>query len=93
MNSVTQVWAEDDASQELLRDILEQVEDWPITQYPLRMRLMDNRIYFPRQLFRPQPLERSILKAGGYQYFKQVLEKKIGGELKFSQHAQERLKS
>ena len=27
MNSVTQVWAEDDASQELLRDILEQVED------------------------------------------------------------------
>ena len=27
MNSVTQVWAEDDSSQELLRDILEQVED------------------------------------------------------------------
>lgn len=27
MDSVTQIWAEDDASQELLRDILEQVED------------------------------------------------------------------
>jgi flagellar operon protein len=56
---------------------------------------MDNRIYFPPTPIPPTTAGKvdSTKPAGAASTFKQVLEKKIGGELKFSQHAQERLKS
>lgn len=56
---------------------------------------MDNRIYFPPTPLPPTTAGKvdSTKPAGAASTFKQVLEKKIGGELKFSQHAQERLKS
>ncbi|MDI9480712.1 MAG: flagellar protein, partial [Bacillota bacterium] len=56
---------------------------------------MDNRIYFPPTTIPPTSAgkvdtKKTATSAGA---FKEVLEKKIAGELKFSQHAQERLKS
>jgi flagellar operon protein len=56
---------------------------------------MDNRIYFPPTPIPPTTAGKidSAKPAAASSAFKQVLEKKIGGELKFSQHAQERLKS
>jgi flagellar operon protein len=56
---------------------------------------MDNRIYFPPTPLPPTTAGKidSAKPAAASSAFKQVLEKKIGGELKFSQHAQERLKS
>jgi flagellar operon protein len=56
---------------------------------------MDNRIYFPQTTIPPTNVgkvdtKKTATSAGA---FKEVLEKKIAGELKFSQHAQERLKS
>jgi flagellar operon protein len=55
---------------------------------------MDNRIYFPPTTIPPTTAGKvDPKKPAGTSTFKEVLEKKIGGELKFSQHAQERLKS
>lgn len=56
---------------------------------------MDNRIYFPQTTIPPVTTgkidSRKPPAANGA--FKEVLEQKIAGELKFSQHAQERLRS
>ena len=56
---------------------------------------MDNRIYFPPTTIPPTSTgkvdtKKTVTSTGA---FKEVLDKKIAGELKFSQHAQERLKS
>lgn len=56
---------------------------------------MDNRIYFPQQQI-VQPTtsrkDKSVRSQTGTN-FGQVLDQKLQGELKFSQHARERLKS
>lgn len=56
---------------------------------------MDNRIYFPQTTMPPTTAGKVDSKkpVPGASTFKEVLEQKIGGELKFSQHAQERLRS
>ena len=55
---------------------------------------MDNRIYFPQTTIPPVTggkIDSKKPSASGS--FKEVLEQKLAGELKFSQHAQERLRS
>lgn len=56
---------------------------------------MDNRIYFPQTTIPPATAGKidSRKPAAAAGAFKEVLEQKLAGELKFSQHAQERLKS
>ncbi|MEN6348082.1 MAG: TIGR02530 family flagellar biosynthesis protein [Syntrophomonas sp.] len=56
---------------------------------------MTNRIYFPQQpTVQPATTRRDTsVKTQPGSSFEQVLDKKINGELKFSQHAQERLRS
>ena len=56
---------------------------------------MDNRIYFPPTTIPPTSAgkvdtKKTVTSTGA---FKEELDKKIAGELKFSQHAQERLRS
>ncbi|MGI5880144.1 MAG: TIGR02530 family flagellar biosynthesis protein [Syntrophomonadaceae bacterium] len=54
---------------------------------------MDNRIYFPQTPIVPGPPVKSPSKPQVDQgnSFKQIIDQKIGGQLKFSQHAQKRL--
>lgn len=57
---------------------------------------MDNRIYFPQQtVVQPNPAARKdkAVKPQTGASFGSVLDQKLQGELKFSQHARERLKS
>lgn len=57
---------------------------------------MSNRTYFPQQAVSPPVIpakSKKADKAKGAKNFEQVLDKKLNGELKFSRHAQERLKS
>ncbi|MDD2620942.1 MAG: flagellar protein, partial [Syntrophomonadaceae bacterium] len=56
---------------------------------------MDNRIYFPQpQVVQPGTTRKDkTLKPLTGANFGQVLDQKLQGELKFSQHARERLKS
>ncbi|MEN6325076.1 MAG: TIGR02530 family flagellar biosynthesis protein [Syntrophomonas sp.] len=56
---------------------------------------MDNRIYFPQQsVVQPGTIRKDkAVKTQPSTSFGQVLDQKLQGELKFSQHAQERLKS
>lgn len=56
---------------------------------------MDNRIYFPQQtVVQPNTTRKDkTAKTQPVASFGQVLDQKLQGELKFSQHARERLKS
>jgi len=57
---------------------------------------LNNRIYFPQQAVSPPVIPARSSKADkakGAKNFEQVLDKELNGELKFSRHAQERLKS
>lgn len=57
---------------------------------------MDNRIYFPQQPISPIPAgKKDTVKtvASPTTSFGQVLDQKLKGELKFSQHAQQRLQA
>ena len=56
---------------------------------------MDNRIYFPQQpVIQPSTTHKDkAVKLQTGASFGQVLDQKLQGELKFSQHARERLKS
>jgi flagellar operon protein len=58
---------------------------------------VDNRIYFPQQAVQPVKTGQSnpVKKTSTVQKssFEQILDKKLNGTLKFSNHAQERLKS
>lgn len=56
---------------------------------------MDNRIYFPQTPIVPGPSVKSPAKQQVEQNssFKQIIDQKISGQLKFSQHAQKRLQT
>ncbi len=55
--------------------------------------MMDNRIYFPQTPIVPGPKAKNPTKqqVEPGNSFKQIIDQKINGELKFSQHAQKRL--
>lgn len=54
---------------------------------------MDNRIYFPQTTIPPVTAGKNDSPKPAAGSFKEVLEQKLAGELKFSQHSQERLRS
>lgn len=56
---------------------------------------MNNKVFFPQSVIQPIPGKKATNPTNNVKNssFGQVLEKKIQGELKFSQHAQQRLQS
>lgn len=56
---------------------------------------MNNKVFFPQSVIQPIPGNKATTPTNNVKKspFGQVLEKKIQGELKFSQHAQQRLQS
>lgn len=57
---------------------------------------MTNKVYFPQTVIQPLPGKKtttSVIPDSKKTNFGQVLEKKLQGELKFSQHARQRLQS
>ncbi|NLX02098.1 MAG: flagellar protein [Syntrophomonadaceae bacterium] len=57
---------------------------------------MTNKVYFPQTVIQPLPGKKvttSVTPDSKKTNFGQVLEKKLQGELKFSQHARQRLQS
>lgn len=60
------------------------------------MTAMTNKVYFPQTVIQPLPGKKTtppVAPDVKKTTFGQVLEKKLQGELKFSQHAQQRLQS
>ena len=57
---------------------------------------MTNKVYFPQTIIHPLPGKKTttpVTQDSKKAIFGQVLEKKLQGELKFSQHARQRLQS
>ena len=60
------------------------------------MKAVTNKVYFPQTVIQPLPGKKvttSVTPDSKKTNFGQVLEKKLQGELKFSQHARQRLQS
>lgn len=60
------------------------------------MKAVTNKVYFPQTVIQPLPGKKvttPVTPDSKKTNFGQVLEKKLQGELKFSQHAQQRLQS